>query len=256
MESRTAAIVIVGNEILSGKVEDANSPFLCRELRALGVSVERILTLPDVVEMIAAEVPPLAARYDWVFTAGGIGPTHDDVTIEGIARGFGVRVVLQEELARLLREHYGARVTPAHLKMASIPAGAQLVGGPALAFPVVAFRNVYIFPGIPSILRQKFAAIRETFRQAPFHLATLEVDLDEGLLAEHLDALLGQFPGLTVGSYPQLPSAGYQVRVTLESKDPAVLAAAQEALRRTLPAGVLVGEPRAPLNPGSPPGRR
>ena len=109
MGTRTAAIVIVGNEVLSGKVEDANSPFLCRELRALGVSVERILTLPDVVESIAAEVPPLAARYDWVFTAGGIGPTHDDVTIEGITRGFGVRVVLHEQqgLGDLGRELLG-----------------------------------------------------------------------------------------------------------------------------------------------------
>lgn len=255
METRTAAVLIVGNEILSGKVEDANSPFLCRELRALGVSVERILTLPDVADLIAAELPPLAARYDWVFTAGGIGPTHDDVTIEGIARGFGVRVVLHEDLARLLREHYGARLTPAHLKMASIPAGAQLVGGPALAFPVVAFRNVYIFPGIPGILRQKFAAIRETFRGSPFHLATLQVDLDEGLLAGHLDALLGQFPDLLVGSYPQVPPTGYQVKVTLESKDPAVLAAAEEALRQKLPAGALVGGAASPLNPGSPPGR-
>lgn len=256
MESRTAAIVIVGNEVLSGKVEDANSPFLCRELRALGVSVERILTLPDVPELIAAEVPPLAARYDWVFSAGGIGPTHDDVTIEGIARGFGVRVVLQEELARRLREHYGGRLTPAHLKMASIPAGAQLVGGPALTFPVVAFRNVYIFPGIPTILRQKFNAIRETFRQAPYHLATLQVNLDEGLLAGHLDALLGQFPGLLVGSYPQVQSAGYQVKVTLESKDPALLAAAHEALRQKLPAGALVGEPGSAVSPESPPGRQ
>lgn len=255
METRTAAIVIVGNEVLSGKVQDANSPFLCRELRALGVSVERILTLPDVVDLIAAELPPLAARYDWVFTAGGIGPTHDDVTIEGIARGFGVRVALQEDLSRLLREHYGERLTPAHLKMASIPAGAKLVGGPALAFPVVVFRNVYIFPGVPSILRQKFAAIRETFRQPPFHLATLEVDLDEGLLAGHLSALLGRFPGLTVGSYPQLSSGGPHVRVTLESKDPAVLAAAQEALKRDLPAGALVGGAGRPLTPGNPPGR-
>ncbi|MGH7409384.1 MAG: hypothetical protein ACREKF_15440, partial [Candidatus Methylomirabilales bacterium] len=115
---------------------------------------------------------------------------------------------------------------------------------------------VYIVPGVPSILRQKFAAIRETFRQPPFHLTTLEVDLDEGLLAGHLDALLGQFPGLTVGSYPQVPSAGYQVKVTLESKDPAVLAAAQEALRRHLPAGALVGGQGAPINPGSPPGWR
>jgi molybdopterin-biosynthesis enzyme MoeA-like protein len=164
-------------------------------------------------------------------------------------------VVLQEDLSRLLREHYGARLTPAHLKMASIPAGAQLVGGPALAFPVVVFRNVYIFPGVPSILRQKFGAIRETFRQPPFHLATLEVDLDEGLLAAHLSALLGRFPGLTVGSYPQLSSGGPHVRVTLESKDPAVLAAAQEALKRDLPAGALVAGPGRPLTPGSSPGR-
>src|SRR6266536_1652156 len=114
---KTAGIVLVGNEILSGKIEDANAAYLCRELRALGVDVRRIIVIPDEVDLIAREVAAASAELDVVFTSGGVGPTHDDVTIEGVARAMAVPVVRHPALVSMMERHYGGRVTEAHLKM-------------------------------------------------------------------------------------------------------------------------------------------
>ncbi|HYB73765.1 MAG TPA: competence/damage-inducible protein A, partial [Candidatus Sulfotelmatobacter sp.] len=164
---KTAGLVIIGNEILSGKVQDANAPFFALALRELGVDLRRIAVVPDDVVVIAAEVRAFSRAFDVVCTSGGVGPTHDDVTIEAVAHAFGRRVVRDPGLERVLREFYRNRVTQAHLKMAEVPEGAELVGRETLLFPVIACRNVYIFPGIPEILRQKFHAIQERFRDTP-----------------------------------------------------------------------------------------
>src|SRR5437870_9622369 len=159
--ARTAGIILIGNEILSGKVVDANAVYLCREFRALGVDVRKISVIPDEVELIAREVREFQSSYDWVFTSGGVGPTHDDVTIEGVARALAVKVVRHERLVAILEGYYGDRLNDAHLKMAETPDGAELVGGAPLRFPTVVMKNVYILPGVPEIFRQKFEAIRE-----------------------------------------------------------------------------------------------
>src|SRR5918993_1176127 len=129
---KTAGIILVGNEILSGKIVDANASYLCRELRALGVDVRRISVIPDEVDLIAAEVARFSADYDVVFTSGGVGPTHDDVTIEGVARAAGVRVMRHPALVTLIEAYFKGKVTEAALKMAEIPEGAELVGGEAV----------------------------------------------------------------------------------------------------------------------------
>ena len=145
----TAGILIIGNEILSGKVEDSNSPYLCRELRGLGVDVERILTIPDVIETIASEVKSMSQTYDFVFTSGGIGPTHDDLTIEAIAAAFGVPVEHSESIHDRIQRATGEELNDSQLKMCRIPAGATLLDGGDLWFPLVVLHNVYIFPGVP-----------------------------------------------------------------------------------------------------------
>jgi len=117
----TAGILIIGNEILSGKVTDTNSPYLCRELRTLGVDVERILTIPDEVEIIAQEVRSQSGSYDLVFTSGGIGPTHDDLTMQGVAEAFGRRITLNESIARRIERAQGHAPNESQLKMARIP---------------------------------------------------------------------------------------------------------------------------------------
>ena len=216
---KTAGIILIGNEILSGKIIDANAAYLCRELRELGVEVGRILVIPDDVVCIAEEVAAFSRTFDFVFTSGGVGPTHDDVTIEGVARAMGVPVVRHPKLVALLERYYRDTLTDAALRMAEIPKGAELISDNGLRFPNVAMRNVYVLPGVPEIFRRKFDAIRERFRDAPIHLKNVFVRIGEGTLADYLNRLLGDFPLLLVGSYPELSNPEYQVKVTLESRD-------------------------------------
>ncbi|MGH7326315.1 MAG: competence/damage-inducible protein A [Candidatus Rokuibacteriota bacterium] len=232
---KTAGIVLVGNEILSGKIVDANAAYLCRELRGLGVDVRRISVVPDEVEAIATEVAACAWAWDLVFTSGGVGPTHDDVTIEGVARALGIPVVRHPALVTLLREHYGDRLSEAHLKMAEVPEGAELLDGGSLRFPTILAGNVYVLPGVPEIFQQKFEAIRERFRGEPYHLRNVFVRIGEGMLADYLNALLRDFPALLLGSYPEFSNPEYRVKVTLESRDLAYLEAALDALLARLP---------------------
>ena len=152
---RTAGIIVIGNEILSGKVVDTNSPFLTRELRALGVTVRRILTIPDELDEIAVAVAQFHRDYDLVFTSGGVGPTHDDVTMEGVARGLERNVVRHPVIADKIREYFRDKVNEARLKMSEVPEGAELIYGGTLAFPTIKIDNVYILPGIPEILIAK-----------------------------------------------------------------------------------------------------
>ncbi len=126
--SKTAGIVIIGNEVLSGKTQDTNSHFLCKELRALGVEVQRILVIPDEIQLIGKEIVPFSRQWDLVFTTGGVGPTHDDVTMSGIAQGFGVKLIRHHDLERRLHERHGENINQARLKMAEVPEGAELVG--------------------------------------------------------------------------------------------------------------------------------
>ncbi len=232
----TAGILIIGNEILSGKVQDANSPYLCRELRALGVEIKRISVIPDDVDVIAKETATFSSAYDIVITTGGVGPTHDDVTIEGIAKGLGRQVISHPDLERVLRTLYGGKVNRTHLRMAQVPEGAELFGQPDLVFPVVVLKNIYIFPGVPEILRQKFEGIKERFRDAPFYLKKVFVTAGESSITEHLNAVMREYPTLLLGSYPELNNPEYKVTLTLESKDPAYLDKALSRLMNLLPA--------------------
>ncbi|HVN85784.1 MAG TPA: molybdopterin-binding protein [Candidatus Binatia bacterium] len=215
----TAAAIVVGNEILSGKVVDTNAAYLAQELRKLGVALERIVVIPDDVEIIAATVRMYRDAFDVVFTSGGVGPTHDDVTIEGVARGLGRAVVRNEFLVGKMREFFGDALNPARLKMTETPEGAELIFGGQLNFPTMCVENIYILPGIPELFRDKFHAIMHRFARAPFFLRVLYTREMESTLAEFLDQTLAEFPHLQLGSYPKLNDPDYRVRVTLESKD-------------------------------------
>jgi molybdenum cofactor synthesis domain-containing protein len=235
-----AGIILIGNEILSGKVTDANAAYLCRELRALGVDVRRIVVIPDDVALIAEEVSAFAKAFDVVFTSGGVGPTHDDVTIEGVARAMSVPVVRHPELVALLERYYRGKLTEAALRMAEIPEGAELVTGGTLRFPTILMRNVYVLPGVPEIFRQKFDALRERFRDQPIHLRNVFVRIGEGTLADYLNRLLEAFPLLQLGSYPEFSNPEYQVKVTLESRDRGYLEQALGDLLARLPEDAVV----------------
>jgi molybdenum cofactor synthesis domain-containing protein len=237
---KTAGIILIGNEILSGKIRDENAAYLCRELRTLGVDVRRIAVIPDEVGLIADEVATFTKAFDLVFTSGGVGPTHDDVTIEGVARAMAVPVVRHPDLVALLERYYRGNVTEAALRMAEIPDGAELVTGGTLRFPTILMRNVYVLPGVPEIFRQKFDALRERFRDQPIHLKNVFVRIGEGMLAEYLNRLLQSFPLLQLGSYPEFSNPEYQVKVTLESRDRGYLEQALGDFLARLPADAVV----------------
>lgn len=237
---KSAGILIIGNEILSGKTVDTNSPYLCQELRKLGVEVRKISVIPDDLDVIAHEISIFSPSYDLVFTSGGVGPTHDDVTMEGIARGLGRKVVLHPELEKLVRDFYGDQMSPAKLRMAEVPEGTQLIKDEGLIFPVVVVENIYIFPGIPEILKKKFEAIKKQFLDEPFFLKQVFVNQWEVDIAPYLNSLLEAFPQLLLGSYPELNNSEYKVKLTLESKDKNYLEQAFHQLVTLLPADAIV----------------
>jgi len=236
-EDLSAALVVIGNEILSGKVTDTNTPFLARELRCLGVSLERVVVIPDDVAQIAAEVSEFSRRFDVVFTSGGVGPTHDDITMDGVAAAFGRPLVEHAELRRAIENFVGNRVNASHLKMAQIPEGAELIVDDKLAFPTVLVENVYILPGIPELFQAKIFSLRDRFRTRPYFLRQVLVRDNETHIAEFLNATLSAFPELLLGSYPKLSDPEYRVRLTLESKDESYVDRALADLVERLPVG-------------------
>ncbi|HEX9297440.1 MAG TPA: molybdopterin-binding protein [Polyangiaceae bacterium] len=235
---KTAAALIVGNELLSGKVQDENVIALAKLLRELGIRLCRVVMVLDDPETIAAEVRQLARDYTVVFTSGGVGPTHDDLTIEGVARGFGVQVVSSSLMASMLQTHYGDRCTEGHLRMALIPEGAELATNAEVIWPAVVMRNVWILPGIPEVFRMKLSLVRERLGGgAPFVSRAVYTKMDEGDLKPLLDRVVATHPDVEVGSYPKWSDPGYRTKLTFDGHDAAAVARAMEAFLKVLPAG-------------------
>lgn len=240
MGDLSAGVVVIGNEILSGKVVDTNSPFLASELRPLGVALRRIATIPDELPVIRDEIRCQHESFDLVFTSGGVGPTHDDVTIEGVAMALGRKVVVHPEIAGKLRSFYGHKINRARLKMAEVPEGAELITDTSVNFPTIKVENIYILPGIPEIFRAKLEGLKPRFCADPFCLKVVYTRIGEGTLAEHLNDTLRQFPDLLLGSYPKINHPDYMVKVTLESKDADYVGRAFAHLLAVLPEGSVV----------------
>ena len=249
-----AAILLIGNELLSGKVEEQNARYLVRELRDLGVVVARIEVIPDDAADIAATARQLSERFDLVFSSGGVGPTHDDVTLPAMAAAFGMSMVRSAELEGLLRASFGARLHERDLRMADIPDGARLeyglngnpgrvpipsARGPGSTWPVVVVRNIWVLPGVPEIFRRKFETVRELFRTAPIFARALYSREGEGPIAAALDAVVAEFPTVEIGSYPHLGAIDYKVKITLDGRDSAVVDAALGSLVVRLGAAVV-----------------
>jgi FAD synthetase len=240
MQEKTAAIIVIGNEILSGKVVDTNAAFLCRELRSLGVALRRILVIPDELDEIAEAVRSYKPAFDIVFTSGGVGPTHDDITMAGIARALNRRVIRHPILEQKIREFSGDKINEARLKLAEVPEGAELVFAGDVNFPAIHLENLYILPGIPEIFREKFLAIKSRFAVDPYFLRVVYTRAAESTIAQYLNQTLEVFPLLQLGSYPKLGDSEYRVRVTLESKDKEYVNRAFEHLVAQLPPEIIV----------------
>jgi molybdenum cofactor synthesis domain-containing protein len=239
MRERNCAMVVVGNEILSGKIHDTNSYFAARELRKIGVSLKRICVVPDELQPIADEVRNCAQSFEFVITSGGVGPTHDDITMEAVALAFGRRLVIHPELERVIRLHFSERLAIG-MKMAEVPDGAVLNAAGDLRFPTVQVENTYILPGIPQIFEAKLVTLLGRFATDPYFIRTIYSSAGEGTIAEYLNACLERYPKLLLGSYPRIGHSEYRVKLTLESKDPDYLELAFKHLMSLLPQEAVV----------------
>ncbi|HTO98127.1 MAG TPA: molybdopterin-binding protein [Myxococcales bacterium] len=235
----SAAILVIGNEILSAKVQDENGPWLARELRGLGVDLRRMETLPDEVPLIVDALRRCLAQAKWVFTSGGIGPTHDDVTIAAVAQAFGRPVVHDPRTLELLRSRFQEPLKPALRRLAEVPEGARVEFHEGYLFPVISLENVVILPGVPSLLREGFTRLRERFRVSPIHSRALYFTVGEGTLAEHLDAAVARFPAVGIGSYPRFDTADYRVKVTFDGRDESQVRSAADFLKSLLPSSIV-----------------
>ena len=224
----SAAIIIIGNEILTGKFADENGPFLIQRLRQLGCDLGRIVVIPDQPEIIAAEVRACSDRFDHVFTTGGVGPTHDDLTLPSIAMAFDVGLHRHPALEAILRRRLGEACNAAALRMADIPEGSELWWDGEVRFPLIVMRNVAIFPGVPALLRLKFEAVAHRYAGVPVRTERLWTDRTEPDIADVMTEAAGRWPVVAIGSYPRFELDPPKVLVTLESRDEDALVACVE----------------------------
>lgn len=217
---RSAAMLVIGNEVLTGKVEERNIAVAARAFFDLGIAFKRVVVCVDDVHVIARDLRALAETHDVVITSGGIGPTHDDVTLDAVAYAFEVPLDREESLAQAIRKHFGSQVTEHHLRMANVPRGATLVaGGPGL-WPTVKMGNVYVLPGVPSIFVERMEAIRPLLdRGERFARIELFLHADEGAIAERLERVARTFATVEMGSYLAPSEADHSVRITFEGRN-------------------------------------
>jgi molybdenum cofactor synthesis domain-containing protein len=236
----TAAALLIGNELLSGKVRDANLERLGCTLRPLGIRLERVAIIPDDEEVIARELRATSDAFDVVFTSGGMGPTHDDVTVSAVATAFGWPLVVDARLVELLRRVYGEDSTAAHLRMARIPSGACLAGDED-GWPVIVARNVWLLPGLPQVFSEKLAIVRtHLIGPRPFSSRSVLTRTEEPGLVALLDAVVCAHPAVEIGSYPKWFDPEYKTRITFDARDPDAVLAALEHCLRLLPREALV----------------
>ncbi|MFO7181112.1 MAG: molybdopterin-binding protein [Pseudomonadota bacterium] len=241
LRAQTASAIVIGNELLSGKVQESNLLELSRVLRTLGIRLVKAVIVPDEVPVIRAEVESLSKASDVVFTSGGVGPTHDDVTVEAVAQAFGVEAVVHPTLEKLLRESYGERLGDAHLRMALVPRGATLVSVSDIKWPTTLMHNVFMLPGVPEIFRMKLDAVRaHVTGPQPFVSRAVFLGLEEAEIKDALDAVVAAHPGVEIGSYPKWFEPRYRTKVTFDARDAsAVDAALSDFVTRCDPSSVV-----------------
>ena len=247
----TAGIIIIGDEILRGHTKDTNSYFLLKKLWSLGVKVGKVSVISDDVDEIAREVRTFSSRFSFVITTGGIGPTHDDVTMQGIAKAFEEDVVLNEELVRLISGVYAEhQINSSHLKMARVPSSVKLCygndsSGKPSNFPLISVHNVYIFPGVPQLLEKEFGVLESLLlisnSKKRFFLRKIFLSADETAIASILDEVDEKFKGIVhLGSYPNVCNQEFKVKLTVESESMNGLEEAWHYLLARLPEDLIV----------------
>lgn len=223
--SPTAAVILIGNELLSGRTVDANLPYLAKKLSEHGITLSEARIVPDIIPQIAKVVKECQERYDYVFTTGGIGPTHDDVTAEAISHAFDRPLHQHPEASAILEAYYGKEnLTPARLKMAFFPKGSKCIPNPESGAPGFLIHNVYVLAGVPSIMRAMLDGIMPHLRRGPaFHSETVSCLIPESRLAGPLEDVQRQYPKVSIGSYPFLHQGKVGTSLVARHQDPALL---------------------------------
>ncbi|MCJ2070757.1 molybdopterin-binding protein [Methylobacterium sp. J-030] len=232
-ESITAAILVIGDEILSGRTKDKNIGTIADFLTAAGIDLREVRIVPDEAGMIVEAVNALRARYTYLFTTGGIGPTHDDITADCVAEAFGVGIDVDARArAMLLERHKPEDLNEARLRMARIPFGADLIANPVSKAPGFRIGNVHVMAGVPGIMQAMLDSIAPTLTGGAAMLSeTIEaVGLPEGNYAGELGAIAKERPKVSIGSYPAMTPDGFRNRIVVRSRDPEALAEARRAV--------------------------
>ena len=231
LKAITAALVVIGNEVLSGRTQEANVKYLGARLNALGIRLLEVRIIPDVEESIINAVNHLRRQFDYVFTSGGIGPTHDDITSASISKAFGVKMVRDPEAERLVRSNYATpkEVTPARLKMADVPEGSILLKNPVSKAPGFQLENVYVLPGVPHIMQAIFEGFsQELIGGEPMKSREITAFLPEGKFGANLEEIQSRFLDADIGSYPFVRNGRFGAALVIRHPDKDIVNAATE----------------------------
>ena len=225
----TAALIIIGDEILSGRTQDQNTAYIAEKLNDSGVRLMEVRVIPDDGPVIVQTVNEMRAAHDYVFTTGGIGPTHDDITAENVAKAFGVELELNQEAYQELVAHYGdeSEMTDSRKKMAMIPQGATLVKNPVSGAAGINIGNIYVMAGVPRIMQAMFDSILPLLEGGdPVLSKSVTAALAESVVADGLTQIQNNYPMLSIGSYPKYQNGKFGVSLVLRGTDENALAKA------------------------------
>ena len=239
----TAALIIIGDEILSGRTHDKNTPWIAEQLNTLGIRLAEGRVIPDIKDKIIETVNLLRGTHDYVFTTGGIGPTHDDITAESIAAAFGVPLELNDEAYAELLSYYKdeSEITESRKKMAMIPRGAKLVENPVSGAPGIHIENVYVFAGVPRIMQSMFDAVAPTLKGGkPVISRSVTADLPESLIADGLTKIQNNYDDVAIGSYPKYLNGKFATSLVMRGINEESL---QQAVNDVTNLVISLGEP-------------
>jgi len=231
-----AGLVVIGNEILSGRTQDLNTGHIAQKLGARGIVLSEVRVVPDIEGDIVRAVNALRAEKGYVFTTGGIGPTHDDITAPSIAAAFGVGLCMNREALSIMENHYGrGKLNEAQKKMAMVPEGARLIPNPVSGAPGFVIENVYVMAGVPKIMQGMLESYLDTLEGGePVLSKTLRCNLRESMVAEQLGALQRDYPDIDIGSYPYYDEGVFGTNLVMRGTDPEKIDKAYEKLEAVI----------------------
>ena len=236
-----AAAIIIGNEVLSAKVEDVNGPHLVRRFREHGVPLRAIFVVPDEIEAIVGAVVNARAVARWIVTSGGIGPTHDDVTVRGVALALGREVVRLPRIVELLSQAHSGSMPAEALRLAEAPEGTELLAPEGPVYPVLAVEGMFLLPGVPSLFKMQLETVLSSLPKGAVHVRSLYLSRGEAEIAATLDRVALGMPDVGIGSYPAVTSgADHRVRVTVEGAEPERVELVVARLQSELPEGAVL----------------